>query len=88
MKKVKNVKSVKNVELVKKGRPVNVESKRQIRLVELELKRLNGTLKKGRPVNPTSKRQLALEAKLVKKNEVVEVENMINEAIEEVANKN
>lgn len=34
---------------VKLGRPVNVNSKRQIRLKELEEKRKNGTLKLGRP---------------------------------------
>ena len=39
---------MKNVS-VKLGRPVNVNSKRQIRLRELEEKRKNGTLKLGRP---------------------------------------
>lgn len=33
----------------KRGRPSNPESKRQKRLVELEMKRANGTLKLGRP---------------------------------------
>jgi hypothetical protein len=51
---------MKNVEVKKLGRPVNVESKRQLRLKELELKKLNGDLKKGRPVNNESKRQLRL----------------------------
>ena len=69
---------------LKKGRPVSKDSKRQIRLAELAAKKANGTLSKGRPVNPNSKRQIALAAKLAKKNEAVEVENMINEAIEEV----
>ena len=40
---------MKNENIVKLGRPVNVNSKRQIRLKELEEKRKNGTLKLGRP---------------------------------------
>ena len=34
---------------LKKGRPVNNESKRQLRLKDLEERRNNGTLKLGRP---------------------------------------
>lgn len=33
----------------KKGRPVNMESKRQQRIQDLEFRRANGTLKLGRP---------------------------------------
>ena len=58
MKKV--VKVVKGRELGLLGRPVNPNSKRQIRLAELAEKRENGTLKKGRPIDKTSKRQLRL----------------------------
>ena len=47
-------------EVAKKGRPVNPNSKRQLRLKELDEKRKNGELKRGRPVNPTSKRQQRL----------------------------
>ncbi len=54
---------MKNVNVVKLGRPVNVNSKRQIRLRELELKRKNGELKRGRPVNENSVRQKELERK-------------------------
>jgi hypothetical protein len=59
----KNVKTV-NVEVAtivaQKGRPVNPESARQIRLMELEAKRLNGELKRGRPVVENSTRQIRL----------------------------
>ena len=59
----KNVKTV-NVEVktivAQKGRPVNPESTRQIRLMELEAKRLNGELKRGRPVVKNSTRQIRL----------------------------
>jgi hypothetical protein len=56
------MKSVKEVivEVVKLGRPVNENSVRQLRLKELESKRLSGELKKGRPVNENSVRQLRL----------------------------
>jgi hypothetical protein len=43
------------------GRPVNLNSARQIRLAELEAKKANGELKRGRPVNPNSERQARLE---------------------------
>ena len=43
--------------ILKKGRPVNENSNRQIRLAELASKRANGTLVKGRPINMNSKRQ-------------------------------
>ena len=63
MKKV--VKIVKGRELGLLGRPVNPNSKRQIRLAELEAKRANGTLVKGRPINMNSKRQQRLLNKAV-----------------------
>ena len=44
----------------KRGRPVDPNSVRQIRLAELETKRLNGELKRGRPVNGDSARQVRL----------------------------
>ena len=56
------VKVMKKVEVknVVKGRPVNPNSARQIRLAELEAKRSNGELKRGRPVNVNSERQARL----------------------------
>ena len=63
MKKV--VKVVKGRELGLLGRPVNPNSKRQIRLAELAVKRANGTLVKGRPINMNSKRQQRLLNKAV-----------------------
>tara|TARA_R110001632_G_scaffold22857_1_gene65267 strand:+ start:121 stop:372 length:252 start_codon:yes stop_codon:yes gene_type:complete len=51
---------MKKVKEVKLGRPVNVNSVRQIRLRELEEKRKNGELKRGRPVNENSVRQIRL----------------------------
>ena len=63
MKKV--VKVVKGRELGLLGRPVNPNSKRQIRLAELASKRANGTLVKGRPINMNSKRQQRLLNKAV-----------------------
>lgn len=44
----------------KRGRPVNEDSVRQKRLIELEEKRVNGTLKLGRAINPDSVRQKRL----------------------------
>ena len=70
IKKANTTKSVVLVELLNemsvstdvkvKGRPIDITSKRQIRLAELNEKRENGTLKKGRPINNDSKRQLRL----------------------------
>ena len=51
------------------GRPVNVNSVRQIRLAELAAKREAGEIKRGRPVNIESKfnqRKLELETKRLK----------------------
>lgn len=44
----------------KRGRPVDTNSARQIRLAELEAKRANGELKRGRPVDTSSARQVRL----------------------------
>lgn len=44
----------------KRGRPVNEGSVRQLRLKELEEKRVNGELRRGRPVNEESVRQMRL----------------------------
>ena len=43
-----------------RGRNVDPNSARQIRLKELETKRANGELRRGRPVNANSARQLRL----------------------------
>ena len=61
MKKVNEVKSV------KLGRPVNVNSVRQIRLAELVAKKANGELRRGRPVNSDSARQARLMLQLANK---------------------
>ena len=53
-------------EVAKKGRPVNPNSVRQLRLKELEAKRKNGELKRGRPTVEGSARQIRL-AELEKK---------------------
>lgn len=44
----------------KQGRPVDPNSARQIRIAELEAKRVNGELKRGRPVKADSARQMRL----------------------------
>jgi hypothetical protein len=59
------MKKVEKVE--KRGRKVNPNSARQIRLKELEAKRANGELKRGRPVNPNSVRQLEMARKIFNK---------------------
>ena len=59
MKKVKNVEAVVEVVTIK-GRPVNENSVRQLRLKELAAKKAAGTLVKGRPVNTSSDRQVRL----------------------------
>jgi hypothetical protein len=55
------------VKNVVKGRPVNVNSARQIRLAELEAKRANGELKRGRPVSENSERQARLKKQALNK---------------------
>ena len=44
----------------KRGRPVDPNSVRQVRIAELAKKRANGELKRGRPVNENSNRQMRL----------------------------
>jgi hypothetical protein len=44
----------------KRGRPVNPNSTRQVRIAELAEKRANGELRRGRPVNESSNRQMRL----------------------------
>jgi len=44
----------------KRGRPVDANSVRQLRLAELEARRTNGELKRGRPVDMSSPRQIRL----------------------------
>ena len=66
MKKVKNVEAVVEVVAIK-GRPVNENSARQLRLKELEAKKAAGTLKKGRPVNVMSERQFRLKTQALNK---------------------
>jgi hypothetical protein len=56
-----------NVETAKLGRPVNVNSARQIRLAELAAKKAVGEGKQGRPVNPDSVRQQRLAELAAKK---------------------
>ena len=58
-KKVANVEVVEVVN-IQKGRPVDPNSARQLRLKELEAKKAAGTLKKGRPVDMSSERQVRL----------------------------
>jgi len=61
MKKGKNTQVEVVVKTVaQKGRPVNPNSTRQLRLKELEEKRKNGELKRGRPVVEDSARQKRL----------------------------
>lgn len=51
----------------KRGRPVNPNSARQIRIAELAEKRANGELKKGRPIKEDSARQLRLKELEIKR---------------------
>lgn len=44
----------------KRGRPVDPNSVRQVRIVELAEKRANGELKRGRPIKADSARQMRL----------------------------
>ncbi len=68
-KKIKVMKkNVEVIEVKKLGRPVNVNSERQKRLKELEIKKEKGLLKKGRPVKEDSKRQLRLKELELKRN--------------------
>ena len=68
MKKVNKVVEAVVVEVVAiKGRPVNENSARQLRLKELEAKKAAGMLKKGRPVNENSERQFRLKTQALNK---------------------
>jgi hypothetical protein len=51
----------------KRGRPVDVNSVRQQRLTELEIKRQNGDLRRGRPVDTNSERQIRLNQQAINK---------------------
>ena len=48
------------VKVENRGRKVNPNSARQIRLKELEAKRASGELKRGRPVDSNSTRQIEM----------------------------
>ena len=67
MKKVNKVVEVVVEVVAIKGRPVNPNSVRQLRLKELEAKKAAGTLVKGRPVNESSERQLRLKMQALNK---------------------
>jgi hypothetical protein len=60
---VENTSKLNEVKSEKRGRPVNLNSPRQIRLQELEMKRQNGDCKRGRPVDSNSERQHRLSTK-------------------------
>ena len=55
------------------GRPVNMNSARQIRLAEIQAKREAGLIKRGRPSVPGSMNQLKRELQLAKKLSGVEI---------------
>jgi hypothetical protein len=55
-----------------KGRKINLQSARQIRLAEMEARRVDGEIKRGRPVNPTSP-WFVRQAELTAKREVGEL---------------
>jgi len=61
------------VKVEKRGRPVNPNSVRQIRLRELEEKRANGICQRGRPVDPNSVRQMELNRKEFNKENGIEL---------------
>jgi len=68
MKKVNKVAKSVVVEVVAiKGRPVNENSARQLRLKELAAKKEAGLLKKGRPVDVNSERQNRLKVQALNK---------------------
>jgi len=59
---------MKNQEIapVQLGRPVNMNSARQIKLSELAIKREAGLIKRGRPIDPNCKNAIKREIKLMK----------------------
>lgn len=48
------------------GRPVNMNSARQIKLAELAIKRESGLIKRGRPIDPNCKNAIKREIKSMK----------------------
>ena len=60
---IENTEKLNEVKTERRGRPVDPNSPRQIRLKELEMKRQNGDCKRGRPVDPNSERQHRLSTK-------------------------
>ena len=55
------------------GRPVNMNSARQIRLAEIAAKREAGLIKRGRPITPLSNNQFKKECRLLKESLGIEI---------------
>jgi len=55
------------------GRPVNMNSVRQIRLAEIAAKREAGLIKRGRPITPLSKNQFKKECRELKESLGIEI---------------
>jgi hypothetical protein len=55
------------------GRPVNMNSARQIRLAEIAAKREAGLIKRGRPISPLSKNQFKKECRELKESLGIEI---------------
>jgi hypothetical protein len=55
------------------GRPVNMNSARQIRLAEIAAKREAGLIKRGRPITPLSKNQFKKECRELKESLGIEI---------------
>ena len=55
------------------GRPVNMNSARQIRLAEIKVKREAGLIKRGRPIIPLSNNQFKKECRLLKESLGIEI---------------
>ena len=55
------------------GRPVNMNSARQIRLAEIAAKREAGLIKRGRPIIPLSNNQFKKECRLLKESLGIEI---------------
>ena len=66
---------MKNQEIapVQLGRPVNMNSARQIRLAEIQAKREAGLIKRGRPITPLSKNQFKKECRELKESLGIEI---------------
>ena len=67
--KAARAEKIANGETLRKGRPVNMNSKRQQRINDLETRRANGTLKLGRP-KMTVTIEVPAKAKVSKKEKV------------------